>query len=71
MIENLPRLAPDSVRADRLRARCHDRLARQRHRQQPAPPKQARKWEPAIVGGLCLIYFSAVVLTAVQVLSAR
>ena len=71
MIENLPRLAPDAARADRLRARCHDRLARQRHRQQPAPSKQARRWEPAIVGGLCLVYVSAVVITALQVLSAR
>lgn len=71
MIANLTLLTPDPSRADRLRARCHDRLARHRRAEaESAQPKHAGL-ERAIVGGVCVIYMSAVVLTAVQVLSGR
>ena len=76
MIEELPLLTPDPERANRLRARCHTRLERIRHsRHEAALPKrtlvQARRWERALVGGVCVIYISAVVRTALQVLSAQ
>ena len=71
MIENLRLLSPDPKRAARLRARCHDRLAQ--HRRVGAEPTRAKHagLEWAIVGGVCVIYMSAVVLTAAQVLSGR
>jgi len=66
MIEKLRTLTPDAARAERLRARCHEQLARQRHAAQE-PPIQ---WglEGTIVGGVCVVYLSAVMLTALQVL---
>ena len=72
MIEDLPLLTPDPARADRLRARCHARLEHiRRSRSELRVPRpsfiQARKWERAIVGGVCVIYISAVVRTALQV----
>jgi len=69
MIDHLRTLTPDATRAERLRARCHDQLARQRHAALE-PPIQ---WglEGAIVGSVCVVYLSAVMLTALQVLSAR
>jgi len=71
MIENLPLLSPDPARADRLRARCHDRLARHRRAEAESARPQHAGLERAIVGGLCVIYMSAVMLIAVQVLSGR
>jgi hypothetical protein len=71
MIEHLPLLTPDPARTDRLRARCHDRLALQRRaKSEPALPKRALL-EPAITSGLCVIYFSTVVITALKVLGGR
>ena len=71
MIENLPLLTPDPARTDRLRARCHDRLAKHRRAEsEPAVPKRTGL-EPAITGALCMIYISAVAAIAAEVLSGQ
>jgi hypothetical protein len=49
MLSELPHAEPDPVRADRVRARCHDALARARRRQ-PAGHAPVRFWEPIVVG---------------------
>ena len=73
MIEDLPRLAPDTARARRTVARCHQRMARNRKRLAASANPHARTAaiERALVGGLGLIYVSSVMLIAVQVFSAR
>lgn len=49
MLSELPHAEPDRVRADRVRARCHDALARERRRQ-AARRTPVRLWEPIVVG---------------------
>ena len=66
MIEQLPMLTPDPARAERLRARCHDRLSRARLRS--SAPVQG--WERTFVG-VCSVDLLAVVLYALQVLSGK
>ena len=68
MIEDLPLLTADPRRAERLRARCHDQLARQRAAQEPQ-----LRWglEGAIVSGVCLLYAYSVMVIASQVLGGR
>jgi hypothetical protein len=71
MIENLPLLTPDPARADRLRARCQDRLAQHRRVEaEPVLPKRSLL-EPAITSGLCAIYISAVAAIAAQVFGGQ
>ena len=72
MIQTLPLLTPDSQRGRRTIARCHERLARRRHR--PGPPVTRANTtyltvERVLIGGLCVIYISGVALIAIQVLS--
>jgi hypothetical protein len=47
LLENLPEAAPDRRRATRVRARCHDQLARSRQRR--AQPRSHRVSETALV----------------------
>lgn len=74
MIEQLPLLVPDAARAERVAARCHATLARHRHRieaaTKPAGPRTPAI-ERAIVLGFCMVYFSAIVLTALEMAGAR
>lgn len=53
-VRQLPMLAPDRGRADRLRARCRARLE---HR----GAVKDRRLGPALIAGLCLLYLSAIV----------
>jgi hypothetical protein len=72
MIETLPILTPDAGRSKRTRARCHERLARRRARAERSAKRASVRYlavERALVGGLCMMYLSAVALTAIRILS--
>ena len=69
MIEPLPLLTPDAQRGERTIARCHKRLARLRPVQKGGNSTYPAI-ERALVGGLCVIYISGVVLVAIQMLSS-
>jgi hypothetical protein len=58
MIESLPRLTPDPVRASKLRALCHDRLARQRR-------KAGRKARRSTVERTAVAAFAAIYVVAI------
>ena len=62
--ETLPLVMPDHVRASRVVARCHARMARQHQRRhQPTPALVER----AVVGGFCIVYLSAVLQIALRI----
>ena len=69
MIEDLPLLTPDPARAERLRARCHDQLARQRR----AAREPRLRWglEGTVVSGVFVLYAYSVMVIALQVLSGH
>jgi hypothetical protein len=59
MTETLPRLAPDSSRGDRTRARCHVKLAARRQRLEARNGPPSRKTvaaERLLLAGVCLVY---------------
>lgn len=69
-LSQLPVIAPDPVRVDRLRARCRAELTDRHRRAQRA----ARQWSaagrvlgPALVGGLCAIYLVAIIGNALRI----
>jgi hypothetical protein len=69
-LRQLPMIAPDPARADRLRARCLAELTARHRRAERA----ARRWDaagrvlgPALVGGLCAIYLVAVIGNALRI----
>lgn len=70
MIEPLLLLTPNSQRSERTIARCHARLARRRKRLETMTRANATylATERALIGGLCVIYISAVLVVAVQIL---
>ena len=53
-VSRLQTLTPDEGRAERLRARCRARLRRR-------APEKARRFGPALIAGLCIVYLSAIV----------
>jgi len=61
-LRHLPDAAPDEARESRVRVRCHAALERVRRRRDRAARGSAglRIVEAALVGGLCLLYLSAV-----------
>ena len=65
MIEQLPHLAPDSIRSERTRARCHRKIAR---RNRPWAPRSF-VIERAILLGLGTVYFSSLTLRLLEVLA--
>lgn len=74
MIEHLPLLMPDAARTERVAARCHATLARQRQRLESAakpPGPRTLAIERVIVMGFCTIYLSAIFLTALEMAGAR
>ena len=74
MIEQLPLLTPDAERAERVAARCRATLARHRHRltATAVPPGPKRlALERAVVLSFCVVYLSAVFLTALEMAGAR
>ncbi len=52
-------LAPNAERAERLRARCRARLT-------PSAQAPRRRFGPAVLAGVCLLYVSAVVLDVLR-----
>jgi hypothetical protein len=64
---------PDPIRADRVRARCHAALQRERGRRRRVPPLSStgrlRRFEPAIVGCLCAVYLVEVLVRAMKLYS--
>jgi hypothetical protein len=63
-LRRVPMLSPDEARVERIRARCHAAIARQRVQLDRSARRAkfiARVLEPALVGGLGLIYLSAVI----------
>lgn len=65
----LPPIAPDPVRAEAIRARCHARLARNRQRSERAARVALvtrRVVAPLIVGALSALYIGALVATALR-----
>lgn len=53
-VSRLPLLTPNQRRSERLRARCHAKLARQ-------TPEQTARFGLAAVAGFCVVYLSALV----------
>jgi hypothetical protein len=71
LLRNLARLSilePDASRTERIRARCHRAIARRQQAARIAPGASFTQLvlESALVGGLCLIYLSAVVLDVLR-----
>ncbi len=69
-MDALRRLAPESARAERVRARCHRQLERRERRHVPAGAmtgRARRALAPMVVGGLCLVYLIAFVVTTLRV----
>jgi hypothetical protein len=68
-LHRLPQLEPDRARAERVRMRCRAAVAR---RDVANAPRRgtftSRVIEPALVGGLCLIYLTAVILDVLRLL---
>ncbi|MDO8680230.1 MAG: hypothetical protein Q7R30_17060 [Acidobacteriota bacterium] len=74
MIEQLPVLTPDAARAERVAARCRATLARHRQRIEAAampPGPRMLALERAMVLGFCMVYLSAIFLTALEMAGAR
>ena len=71
MIETLPLLTPNPQRCDRTLAQCHERLARRRNGRHTSGGRDTARYvtiERALIGGLCVIYISAVAGVAIQML---
>ena len=64
MIEQLPHLAPDSLRSERTRARCHKRIARQNR---PRAPRSFRI-ERVVLLGLGTLYLYSLTLHVLEVM---
>lgn len=61
-VKRVPVLAPDEVRADKVRARCRAVLARRARqaRREPGPRSIPLLLAQAVIGGVCVVYLSAV-----------
>ena len=59
-LNRLTPLTPDADRSERARVRCRMQLERKGRR------KAARVLAPAVVGGVCLLYTAAFVITTLR-----
>ena len=57
VLAELPRSNPDAARSERVRARCHRKLAR---------PPFRNAVESGVVGGFCAVYLTVLALLALQ-----
>jgi hypothetical protein len=67
-------LDPNERRAGRTRARCHTLLAKHRSRMSRPPNRDQAApaiFAPLVMGGFCIVYFAAIVLNAVRMMSLR
>jgi hypothetical protein len=68
-LKRLMSLAPDADRSERVRVRCRMQLERNgRHKLRAAVTEgfAARVLAPAVVGGFCLLYTAALVITTLR-----
>lgn len=70
LLDNLPPATLDASRADRVRTRCHDVLARRRLRRVSGPARHARFWTP-IVACFCGVYLTEVLHQALAIYGLR
>jgi hypothetical protein len=65
-LDVLTRVVPDPIYSERVRARCHAALARQRGRdaRRTARASRLRRLEVVLVGGFTFVYVVAVVFHA-------
>ena len=72
-LERLPAASPDEARAARVRVRCHAVLERVRQRRErPTRGSTALQIvEAALVGGLCLLYLTAVLHEVARLIVVR
>ena len=68
LLAGLPRSNPDPARSERVRDRCHRKLARPRLRasRYGGQAPFIRALESAVVGGFCAAYFLGVALIALR-----
>ena len=64
VLGRLSSMAPDAVRTDRVRARCHARLAGRAARERRRRLVWKQVVAPALVGGFCVVYFALVLYDA-------
>lgn len=60
----LPSMAPDAARIERVRVRCHARLASRVARDRTRRLVWKQFVAPALVGGFCVVYFALVLYDA-------
>ncbi len=68
-LERLQCLAPDPRRAERVRVRCRTQLGRNPQRPAHTAVRTGyarRVLAPVVVGGFCVLYFVALVTTALR-----
>ncbi len=64
VLGDLPSMAPDAARADRVRTRCHARLASRVNRERRRRLVWKQVVAPALVGSFCVLYFALVIYDA-------
>jgi hypothetical protein len=64
VLGRLPSMAPDAARSDRVRARCHARLAGRVVRERRRRLVWKQVVAPALVGSFCVVYFALVLYDA-------
>ena len=60
----LPSMTPDAARTERVRARCHIRLAGRITRERRRRLVWKQVVAPALVGGFCVVYFALMLVSA-------
>ena len=60
VLGQLPSMAPDAARRERVRARCHSRLASRITHERRRRLIWKQVVAPALVGSFCVVYFALV-----------
>jgi hypothetical protein len=64
VLSHLPSMTPDAARGERVRARCHARLAGRLASQRRRRLVWKQVVAPALVGSFCVVYFALVLYDA-------
>ena len=64
VLSQLPSMAPDAARSERVRARCHSQLASRITRERRRRLIWKQVVGPALVGGFCVVYFALMLVSA-------
>lgn len=70
LLNDLPTGQPDPERAEQIRLRCRQRLARHATRQIPAAVRNTNVWQP-LIAALGVVYLIAAIAQAFAVLSSQ